>query len=244
MHNGVKLNSNAIEAIENLNNSSKKIVFLSNAPRPSFEVIDFLLKMGMDKKYLSSVITSGEAAMYAINQSKFGKTFFHLGPPRDTSVFDKVKENKTNIDKCDFILCTGLFDDYDNDLNFYREFLKKHISKKFICTNPDLTVHRGNIEELCAGSIAKVFEELGGKVLYFGKPHPEVYNLCFNKKEKVLAIGDNLKTDIKGANNLNLDCIFITDGVHRDEMNKISDLNKLLETHNVKIDFFQKELIW
>ena len=244
MHNGIKLNSNAIEAIENLTTISKKIVFLSNAPRPSFKVINFLLKMGMDKKYLSNVITSGEAAMYAINQNKFGKTFFHLGPPRDTSVFDKVKENKTNIDKCDFILCTGLFDDHDNDLNFYREFLKKHISKQFICTNPDLTVHRGNIEELCAGSIAKVFEELGGKVSYFGKPHPEVYNLCFNKKEKVLAIGDNLRTDIKGANNLNLDCIFITDGVHRDEMNKISDLNKLLETHNVKIDFFQKELIW
>ena len=136
--------------------------------------------MGMDKKYLSSVITSGEAAMYAINQNKFGKTFFHLGPPRDTSVFDKVRENKTNIEQCDFILCTGLFDDYDNDLNFYREFLKKHISKQFICTNPDLTVHRGNIEELCAGSIAKVFEELGGKVSYFGKPYPEVYNLCFN----------------------------------------------------------------
>ncbi len=244
MHDGIKLNSNAIEAIENLTNSSKKIVFLSNAPRPSLKVINFLLKMGMDKKYLSNVITSGEAAMYAINQNKFGKTFFHLGPPRDTSVFEKVKENKTNIDQCDFILCTGLFDDYDNDLNFYREFLKKYISKQFICTNPDLTVHRGNIEELCAGSIAKVFEELGGKVSYFGKPHPEVYNLCFNKKEKVLAIGDNLRTDIKGANNLNLDCIFITDGVHRDEMNKISDLNKLLETHNVKIDFFQKELIW
>ena len=244
MHNGIKLNSNAIEAIENLTNISKKIVFLSNAPRPSLKVINFLLKMGMDKKYLSNVITSGEAAMYAINQNKFGKTFFHLGPPRDTSVFEKVKENKTNIDQCDFILCTGLFDDYDNDLNFYREFLKKYISKQFICTNPDLTVHRGNIEELCAGSIAKVFEELGGKVSYFGKPHPEVYNLCFNKKEKVLAIGDNLRTDIKGANNLNLDCIFITDGVHRDEMNKISDLNKLLETHNVKIDFFQKELIW
>ena len=244
MHNGIKLNSKAMEVIKNLKNSSKKIVFLSNAPRPSLKVINFLLKMGMNEKYLSSVITSGEAAMYAINQSKFGKTFFHLGPPRDTSIFDKVKKNKTNIDECDFILCTGLFDDYDNDLNFYREFLKKHTSKKLICTNPDLTVHRGKIEELCAGSIAKVFEELGGKVSYFGKPHPEVYNLCFSKNEKVLAIGDNLRTDIKGANNLNLDCIFITDGVHRDEINKISDLNKLSEKYNVKIDFFQKELTW
>ena len=244
MHNGIKLNSKAMEVIKNLTNSLKKIVFLSNAPRPSSKVINFLLKMGMDEKYLSSVITSGEAAMYAINQSKFGKTFFHLGPSRDTSIFDKVKENKTNIEQCDFILCTGLFDDYDNDLNFYSEFLKKHISKKLICTNPDLTVHRGKIEELCAGSIAKVFEELGGEVSYFGKPHPEVYNLCFSKNEKVLAIGDNLRTDIKGANNLNLDCLFITDGVHRDEINKDLDLNKLSEKYNVKIDFFQKELTW
>ena len=244
VHNGIKLNSKAMEVIKNLKINSKKVVFLSNAPRPSLKVINFLLKMGMEKKYLSSVITSGEAAMYAINQNKFGKTFFHLGPPRDTSVFDKVKKNKTNIDQCDFILCTGLFDDHNDNLNYYREFLKKHTSKKLICTNPDLTVHRGNVQELCAGSIAKIFEELGGKVSYFGKPHPEVYNLCFSKNEKVLAIGDNLRTDIKGANNLNLDCVFITDGVHRDEINKSSDLNNLSETYNVKIDFFQKELTW
>ncbi|WP_256997689.1 TIGR01459 family HAD-type hydrolase [Candidatus Pelagibacter communis] len=244
VHNGIKLNSKAMEVIKNLKINSKKVVFLSNAPRPSLKVINFLLKMGMEKKYLSSVITSGEAAMYAINQNKFGKTFFHLGPPRDTSVFDKVKKNKTNIDQCDFILCTGLFDDHNDNLNYYREFLKKHTSKKLICTNPDLTVHRGNVQELCAGSIAKIFEELGGKVSYFGKPHPEVYNLCFSKNEKVLAIGDNLRTDIKGANNLNLDCVFITHGVHIDEINKSSDLNNLSETYNVKIDFFQKELTW
>ena len=97
---------------------------------------------------------------------------------------------------------------------------------------------------MCAGSIAKVFEELGGKTFYFGKPYAEVYSLCFKKDEKVLAIGDNLRTDIKGANNLNLDCIFITDGVHRVELNKVSDLSNLLKTYNVKIDFFQKELTW
>ena len=74
-------------------------------------------------------------------------------------------------------------------------------SKKLICTNPDLTVHRGAIEEYCAGSIAKLFEELGGEVIYFGKPHKEVYRACFKNGEKVLAIGDNLRTDIKGANN-------------------------------------------
>ena len=244
MHNGVVLNSKAVEAVEHLKNNSKKIVFLSNAPRPSSKVINFLLKMNLDKKYLLNVMTSGEAAIDAINQNKFGKTFFHLGPPRDTSLFEKQKNNKTEIEKCDFILCTGLFDNHEDDLSYYKNFLKEHISKKLICTNPDLTVHRGNIEELCAGSVAKVFEELGGKVIYYGKPYKEVYNKCFDKGEKVLAIGDNLRTDIKGANNLNIDSIFITEGVHRQEIGDSTKLDALLTKYKVKTNFFQKELTW
>ena len=244
MHNGVTLNPKAIEAVDQLLNYSKKIVFLSNAPRPSSKVINFLIKMNMNKKYLTNVITSGEAAMHAINKNKFGKTFFHLGPLRDTSVFEKVKDNKTDLENCDFILCTGLFDEHEKDILYYKEFLKRHISKKLICTNPDLIVHRGNTEELCAGSVAKVFEDLGGEVIYFGKPHKEIYNMCFGSNEKVLAIGDNLRTDIKGANNLKIDCIFISEGVHRKEFNNFSELNKLLKKYDVKANFFQKELKW
>ena len=244
MHNGVILNSKAVEAVDQLKNNSKKIIFLSNAPRPSSKVVNFLLKMKLDKKYLSNVMTSGEAAMHAINQNKFGKTFFHLGPSRDNSLFEKQKDNKTEINKCDFILCTGLFDEHEDDLNYYKKFLEKQISKKLVCTNPDLTVHRGNIEELCAGSVAKVFEELGGKVIYYGKPHKEIYSKCFDKNEKVLAIGDNLRTDIKGANNLNIDSIFITEGVHRKEIGDVTILDALLKRYKVKTNFFQKELTW
>ncbi len=244
MHNGVMLYPEAINVIEQLNNKTKKIVFLSNAPRPSAKVISFLLKMKMDKKFLSNVITSGEAAMHAINKNHFGKSFFHLGPPRDTSVFEKVKDNLTNIDSCDFILCTGLFDEHENDLKYYKKFLENHINKKLVCTNPDLTVHRGSVEELCAGSVAKVFEDLGGKVVYFGKPHREIYRMCFSQQEKVLAIGDNLRTDIKGANNLNIDCLFISEGVHRDEYKDASDLDTLLKKYKVKANYFQKKLRW
>ena len=236
------LNPKAIEVIKQLKDKSKKIVFLSNAPRPSSKVISFLLKMNMDRKYLSNVMTSGEAAMYAINKNQFGKHFYHLGPSRDTSIFEKVKDNKTDLENCDFILCTGLFDEHENDLKYYKIF--KKCFKKVSCTNPDLTVQRGNGEELCAGSIAKTFEELGGEVIYFGKPHKEVYKVCFNSDEKVLAIGDNLRTDIKGANNLNIDCIFITEGVHRDEYKDTSELESLLEKYKVKANFFQKELEW
>ena len=97
---------------------------------------------------------------------------------------------------------------------------------------------------MCAGSVAKVFEDLGGEVVYFGKPYKEIYKMCFNSGEKVLAIGDNLRTDIKGANNLNIDCVFISDGVHRDEYNDSSELDTLLKKYDVKANFFQKELKW
>ena len=244
MHDGIKLNNKAIEAVDQLKKKSKKIVFLSNAPRPSAKVIDFLLKMKMNKNYLSNVVTSGEAAMQAINQNKFGKKFFHLGPSRDSSIFEKVKDNKTEIDSCDFILCTGLFDEHEDNMDYYNNFLSKHVSKKLVCTNPDLIVHRGNKEEYCAGYIAKIFEELGGKVVYYGKPHKEIYKICINSNEKVLAIGDNLKTDIKGANNLNKDCLFISNGIHRNEFNSNLELQKLLVKYKVKANYYQKELQW
>ena len=208
MHNGISLNSKAIEAIQNLSKNSKNIVFLSNAPRPSAKVIEFLRKMKMEEKFLSKVITSGEAAMHAINEHKFGKKFFHLGPHRDNSIFEKVLENKATLENCDFILCTGFFDEHEDDLDYYEKLLKNYTSKKLICTNPDITVHRGSVEELCAGAIAKTFEKLGGKVIYYGKPYKEIYEMCFGQEEKVLAIGDNLRTDIKGANNLK-DSLFI-----------------------------------
>jgi len=244
IHNGIKLNTRAIEAIDQLKLKSKKIVFLSNAPRPSAKVIDFLLKMKMNKKHLLNVMTSGEAAMHAINQNKFGKNFFHLGPPRDASIFEKVKDNKTEIEKCDFILCTGLLDEYEENMDYYKNFLTKHTSKKLVCTNPDLIVHRGNKEEYCAGFIAKIFEELGGKVVYYGKPHKEIYKLCFKENEKVLAIGDNLRTDIKGANNLNKDCLFISNGIHRNEFDNNVELINLFNKYKVRVNYYQKELQW
>ena len=244
MHNGILLNDKAIEVADQLLKESKKIIFLSNAPRPSEKVRKFLKKLKMEEKYLKNIITSGEAAMHAINQNKFGKLFYHLGPSRDESIFYKIKDNKTKLENSDFILCTGLLDEHEGDLNFYKNFLKNFISKKLICTNPDLTVHRGAKEEYCAGSIAKIFESLGGSVVYFGKPYKEIYNMCFNEKEKVLAIGDNLRTDIQGANNLNIDSIFISNGVHRNEFENEDGLKKLLEKYKVKANYFQSELTW
>ena len=244
MHNGINLNSGAIEAIENLNKYKKRITFLSNAPRPNESVIKFLRKLKMDEKYFKYVLTSGEAAAKSLREGKFGIKFFHLGPERDMPMFTGLEKNKSSIEKSDFILCTGLFDEHEDDLNYYKELLKDYTSKKIVCTNPDLIVHRGSKEELCAGSVAEVFKSLGGKVVYFGKPYKEVYDLCLKKNERTLVIGDNLNTDIKGANNLNLDSLFITGGVHRSEFKNDGELENLLNRYKVKVKYFQKNLNW
>jgi HAD superfamily hydrolase (TIGR01459 family) len=141
-------------------------------------------------------------------------------------------------------LCTGLFEEQGEDLNYYKELFKEQISKKMICSNPDLIVDRGNKRELCAGSVALTFEKMGGEVIYFGKPFPEIYNQSIdNKEKKVLSIGDNLNTDIKGANLLNYDSLIISNGVHKDEIKK-EGIDIVSKKYEVVVNFIQTELKW
>ena len=244
IHNGIKLYDNSIDVLDNLAAEKKDFVLLTNAPRPNLTVISFLKKIGL-KKYFENVYTSGEAAHKYLISEFNKKKFFHIGPPRDYDLFKNIENNNVlNIEDADYILCTGLFDDQEKDLNYYKNLLSNHISKKMICTNPDLIVDRGEQREYCAGSVAKSFEEIKGKVIYFGKPHPPVYNLSTNiKNKRVLCIGDNLNTDIKGANIQNFDSLLITNGIHRKEILEL-ELNNVLKKYKVNVDYNQKNLKW
>ena len=244
VHNGIKLYDHSIEVLDNLTTAKKDFVLLTNAPRPNENVINFLKKIGL-KKYFKNVFTSGEAGKkYIVNELDKQK-FFHIGPPKDFDLFKNIEKNNVlNIEDADYLLCTGLFDDHENDLNYYKNLLSNHISKKMICTNPDLIVDRGKKREYCAGSVAKSFEEIKGKVIYFGKPHPLVYNLSTNTiNKKVLCIGDNLNTDIKGANIQNFDSLLITCGIHRKEISEI-ELKQVLKKYEVNVNYTQKILKW
>ena len=245
IHNGIKLHENAITALKELLKMNKRFVLLTNAPRPNFTVKKFLEKMGMDEKIRDHVFTSGEAALRYLKKFNSSDKFFHIGPPRDFDLFDDFKNNQSKlVNDSQYLLCTGLFDDHDNDLNYYKELLKKHINKKMICTNPDLIVDRGNVRELCAGSVAMVFEKMGGEVVYFGKPYPEVYNDSIdNLKKKTLSIGDNLNTDIKGANLLNYDSLLISNGVHKQEI-KDKGIKKASKQYEVAVNYLQSDLKW
>ena len=244
LHNGIKLYDDSTEVLDNLSKANKSFILLTNAPRPNKNVINFLKKIGL-KKYFENVFTSGEAAYKHLVSELNKQKFFHIGPPRDFDLFKNIeKDNVLNIEDADYLLCTGLFDEHGNDLNFYKNLLSNHISKKMICTNPDLIVDRGETREYCAGSIAKAFEEINGKVTYFGKPYPPVYNLSINVKDKkVLCIGDNLNTDIKGANVQSFDSLLITNGIHRKEILEV-ELNQVLKKYKVNVDYIQKNLKW
>ena len=244
VHNGIELYENSINVLDNLAVAKKDFVLLTNAPRPNATVINFLKKMGL-KKYFENVFTSGEAAHKYLISELGKKNFFHIGPPRDFDLFKNIEKNNVlNIEDADYFLCTGLFEDQENDLNYYKKLLSNHTSKKMICTNPDLIVDRGEEREYCAGSVAKSFEEIKGEVIYFGKPHPPVYNLSTNIiNKKVLCIGDNLNTDIKGANIQNFDSLLITNGIHRKEILD-TELMSVLKKYETRVDYIQNNLKW
>jgi len=245
VHNGIILHKNAIVALEEITRANKDYVLLTNAPRPNKVVKSILEKMGMNKEIRDKVYSSGEASLSYLKKKYYNKSFYHIGPTRDFDLFLDFKKSKSkDIEGSQYLLCTGLFEEQSVDLNYYKELFKDHINKKMICTNPDLIVDRGEKRELCAGSVALVFEKMGGEVIYFGKPFPEVYKQAINNERKrVLSIGDNLNTDIKGANLLNYNSLIISNGVHKDEIKK-EGIDLISKKYEVVVNFIQTELKW
>ena len=244
LHNGISIFNNSLEVLNELENLKKEYVLLTNAPRPNFVVKRFLENMGLDKNISNKVYTSGEAALEYLTLNYKEKKFFHIGPPRDFDLFKLFEKNKVNkIENSDFLLCTGLFDEQTENLDFYKKLFESKTNIRMICTNPDLVVDRGEKREYCAGSIARIFENFGGKVDYFGKPYSLVYNQSTNtKNKKILCIGDNLNTDIKGANIQNYSSLFISGGIHKNEIS--GDVQSLLKKYNVTTNFIQSKLKW
>jgi HAD superfamily hydrolase (TIGR01459 family) len=257
IHNGIECYSDALKVLKNLK-KTKKIILISNAPRPSSSVQKFLNQVNFNKNFYHFLITSGDLARYYFKNFTKNENFYHLGPDRDNSLFFNLSLKKTSLKNANFVICTGVNNNNDN-LNKYFSILKKIKKRnlKIICVNPDLIVHRGDRAEYCAGSIAKLYEKMGGSVEYFGKPYRNIYEYVFKilkkkrkkkiHKSKVLVIGDNLNTDISGANNFNVKNLFIAGGIHKPEWSKrnISLANFVIEKNKYfKIDYFQNELIW
>ena len=260
IHNGKKIFENAIEVLKNIKNHGKVIVLISNAPRPSTTVKSFLLKMGFDFSLIDELVTSGDVTRNYLEENKI-KKFYHLGPDKDRDIFNQNNQLSKNIQDCDEIICTGL-NNAEEEIEIYDRLLKENIKykKKMICANPDEVVSRGTKLEYCAGKIAQIYSNLGGEVLFFGKPFVSIYSFSldriknkfpkieFSTRHKILAVGDNLKTDIKGANNFNIDSMLILNGIYKDyDYNNNFDFTNLCKSNNVEnvySNFYQKDLKW
>ncbi|MEQ8389142.1 MAG: TIGR01459 family HAD-type hydrolase [Alphaproteobacteria bacterium] len=230
IHNGVEAFSWALDALRCLQGQGARVVLLSNAPRRPRELVAALEKMGVPRELYDEVISSGREAYAALCDRtlpfyrNLGRHCFHLGPPRDRNMLeiDRLIEVR-QPEKAEFVLATGPVSD-DKDVAFHEDLLRGWAKRDvpMICANPDLVVIRGDERLICAGAIAQRYEELGGRVQYHGKPFPEIYDTCrdvlgIRDSRRILAIGDSLRTDIRGAQNAGMDSILVAGGIHGDE---------------------------
>ncbi len=220
LHNGVAAYPGIVETLTSYRSSGGRVLLLSNAPRPGVGIPAQLEKMGIPREAYDDVLTSGDATHASISTGKFGKTFWHMGPERDWLIFEGLPLTQAEQDAADFVLCTGLFDDDTETPEHYAELLAqlKERDLDLVCANPDIVVDRGERRVFCGGAIAAEYSKIGGRSHYFGKPHAPIYDLARDRlgdlpDSKILAVGDGLLTDIKGANDQGIDALFVTGGI-------------------------------
>jgi HAD superfamily hydrolase (TIGR01459 family) len=229
VHNGVVATPSACEALTRFRERGGTVMLITNAPRPGRTVVKFIDKVGVPHAAYDGIVSSGDVTRNVM-AARPDKNVFHIGPDRDLPIFDGLGLNFVNLDKADYVVCTGLTDDTVETPEDYRALLAD-IKKRglfLLCGNPDLVVERGDKLVYCAGALADLYVSLGGEVLYAGKPHQPIYDLALEKlaqtrgkpvePHRVRAIGDSVRTDVSGAIARGLDCLFVTAGIHAEEL--------------------------
>ncbi|MGE0024823.1 MAG: TIGR01459 family HAD-type hydrolase [Hyphomicrobium sp.] len=225
IHNGEVPFAPACDACTRFRLAGGTVVMLSNAPRPAASVATQFERIGVPRFAWDAILTSGDAARARVAEYA-GKRVYHLGPERDLPLYDGLDVTLSSPGDADAVCCTGLFDDEVETPADYADLITSLAERNLpmVCANPDLTVERGSRIIYCAGALAQEFAAKGGSVAYAGKPYLPIYDLAFAlieqlrgkrvPRERILAIGDGVRTDIKGAAGAGLDSIFIASGVH------------------------------
>jgi HAD superfamily hydrolase (TIGR01459 family) len=225
MHNGVSAYAPAVEATRRFRKQGGIVVLLSNSPRPSESLKRQLEAVGVGSDSYDATVSSGDLTRHELSKRK-GARVFHLGPERDLPIFSGLDVKLVEARQAELVVCTGLFDDETETPEDYDSLLRQlaALGLPMLCANPDRMVERGATLIFCAGALAEVYAELGGSVIYAGKPYPPIYELAFETiaqlagsavvKDKILAIGDGVHTDIMGAANFGLDTVFVASGLH------------------------------
>ena len=270
LHDGQKAHTAAGEALIRFRNlpgdRPRRVVLVSNAPRPGDGVGRILDRFGVPREAYDAILTSGDLTHDLIAQRP-GARIRHLGPERDLGIFQGLDLSLVPEAEADLIVCTGLFDDRSETADDYRPELERLAARglTMICANPDLVVESGNRLIPCAGLIAAAYAEIGGAVVYAGKPHRPVYEAALAKgaaltgaalagapvdPARVLAIGDAIRTDIAGAHGFGIAGLLVARGIHAEELgvtaehHRLGDVAEWLGRQAVHPDAVIERLVW
>lgn len=230
VHNGVKALPGAVSALQEYRQKCGKVVLVTNAPRPHASVRKQLTHFEVPEDSWDAIATSGDSARSAMFRGTVGSKVWFVGQPHDQNFFeplqliqDPVEIEQVPLEEAEGIVCTGPEDPMADPEVMRPQFLyAKQKGLKLLCANPDIVVDRGETREWCAGALAQLYTEMGGESLYFGKPHPPIYDLARRRlfalgtdvpDDRILCIGDGVLTDIKGAVGEDIDSLLITGGL-------------------------------
>jgi HAD superfamily hydrolase (TIGR01459 family) len=236
VHNGLEAFPEACAALHAFRQRGGTVILITNAPRPADSVQRQLRKLGVADDSYDAIVSSGDLTRHFVAGHP-GKRMFWLGPERDSSIHRGLEAVFKPLEEADYIICTGLFDDETESAEDYRDMMLQARARKLplICANPDIVVERGDRLIYCAGAIAELYRELGGEVIFYGKPHRPIYEramaLATERRghaaplDRVLAIGDSVRTDLTGALGFGIDCLFLTRGIHSEGFEGIDQLD-------------------
>ena len=236
VHNGLESFPEACEALHTYRQRGGTVILITNAPRPADSVQRQLRKLGVADETYDAIVSSGDLTRNFVADHP-GKKIFWIGPDRDSSIHRGLDAVMAPLEQADYIICTGLFDDETESAEDYRAMLLQAREHKLplICANPDIVVERGDRLIYCAGAIAELYRELGGEAIFYGKPHRPIYERAMalaterrgrpTSLDRVLAIGDSVRTDLTGALGFGIDCLFLTRGIHSEEFEGIDQLD-------------------
>ena len=236
VHNGLESFPEACEALHTFRSRGGTVIMITNAPRPADSVQRQLRKLGVADLTYDAIVSSGDLARHYVAGHPGAKVFW-IGPERDSSIHRGLDLSLGPLEQADYIVCTGLFDDETETAEDYREMMLQARERRLtlICANPDIVVERGDRLIYCAGAIAELYRELGGEVIFYGKPHRPIYDRAMELAaersgraiplERVLAIGDSVRTDLAGAHAFGINCLFVTRGIHAEEFAGVDQLD-------------------
>jgi HAD superfamily hydrolase (TIGR01459 family) len=236
VHNGLVAFPQACEALRGFREQGGTVILITNAPRPADSVQRQLRKLAVADEVYDAIVSSGDLTRHFVADHP-GQKMFWLGPERDHSIYRGLDPLLAPLDEADYIVCTGLFDDETESAENYRAMMLKARERKLtlVCANPDIVVERGDRLIYCAGAIAELYRELGGEVIFYGKPHRPIYERAIAvaeqrrghsiERKQVLAVGDSVRTDLAGAQNFGIECLFVTRGIHSEDFEGIDQLD-------------------